>query len=133
MSIRIYDMQLYINNKILHKKKYDISDFPSKIVDNSDRYYKKYFDVTTHGTEAMKRETRLAEEIIEMPERGKEEISGHHHSDLHVDADHLARPCQVVDEDDELHPTFPLVRLISVEHGRLRKKQTRVVNEGRTD
>ena len=85
----------------------------------------------THGTEAMKGEARLAEEIIEVSERGEEEISGHHHSDLHVDADHLARPRQVVDEDDELHPTLPLVRLIPMEHGRLPKKQNRDVDEVR--
>ena len=87
----------------------------------------------THGTEPVKREARLAEEIIEMSERGEEEVRGHHHSDLHVNADHLAGPSQVVDEDDQLHPTFPLVRLIPMEHGRLRKKYSREVSEVQTD
>ena len=40
---------------------------------------------------------------------------------------HLAGAGDVIDEDDELHPALPLVRLIAVQHRRL--KVSRVMSQ----
>ena len=91
-----------------------------------------------------------------MSESWEEEIGRDEHADLHVDRQHLkqsnkftqrrikrylyeaqkhrvmyvrhlAGAGDVIDEDDELHPALPLVRLIAVQHRRL--KVSRVMSQ----
>ena len=94
-------------------------------------------------------EVRFIEEVVEMSESWEEEIGRDEHADQCVDRQHLkqnknsrkdewssvhmrltsiewclngwnlAGAGDVIDEDDELHPALPLVRLIAVQHRRL--------------
>ena len=67
----------------------------------------------------MQTEVALVEEVAEVSVARQEQIRGHHDSDLHVDGQDLTCSSQVVDQDHQLHPAFPLVRLVSTQYRRL--------------
>ena len=55
-------------------------------------------------------------EVSKVSVSGEEKIRGDKNPNVHVNRDRGRGSGHVVDQDDELHPTFPLVGLVSVHH-----------------
>ena len=70
----------------------------------------------TYLTEAIKRVVSLAPEIEEMPVSRHEQVRWHQDPYLHVDDEDSTGARNVVNQDDQLHPALPLVRLVTMQN-----------------
>lgn len=54
--------------------------------------------------------------VVQMSIARQEQVGGHEGPDHHVDGQDLAGTCDLVHQDDQLHPALPLVGLFTVEY-----------------
>ena len=69
---------------------------------------------TAYLTEPDKTGSATVPKVAKVAVAGQKEVGWDQDTDVHVERQHLAGAGEMVDEDHQLHPTLPLVRLVTV-------------------